>query len=279
MSVDKQQTSAPARSKHVGKSKYPYVTFLLWLSGTLSDFSHLLAPVSCAACGHYDCALCPRCSKALRMACREPFRAEEGADALMGVDATVRLPCMSAGQYKGELAASIIEFKNHGRTELALLLAKCLLNAVSRAVQEFSPTAATMSRKTLYIVPIPSTAAGWRKRGYDPLSMLWEQASLLGAIPPDIVHVELLRSRFKAPWKRRLQKGLGRAARRRNMRGSLRLRSSHFQRKSCPPPGAPILLIDDVLTTGSTLSEAHRVLRLAGYNVVGSAVLAAAQKP
>lgn len=279
MSAGKRLITTPERSKHAGKSKYRYESFLLWLSGTLMDFSYLLAPVNCAACGHYDCPLCPACSRALRLACKDPFRAEQGADALMGVDATVRLPCMSAGQYKGELAASIIEFKNHGRTELAPLLAKCLLRAVTRAVKEFTPTAAMGSHAVLYIVPIPSTSAGWRKRGYDPLTLLWEQASLTASLPPGTVHAELLRSRFKAPWKRRLQKGLGRAARRRNMRGSLRLRSAYLSRKRCPPTGAPVLLIDDVLTTGSTLSEASRVLRLAGYNVVGSAVLASAQKP
>jgi len=58
------------------------------------------------------------------------------------------------------------------------------------------------------------------------------------------------------------------AARRENVRGAFRAESgSSFA-------GRPVLLVDDVMTTGSTASEAARVLRAAGAESVVVAVLA-----
>ncbi len=55
------------------------------------------------------------------------------------------------------------------------------------------------------------------------------------------------------------QTGLDRAARRRNVRGAFRARA---------PLPARIWLVDDVVTTGSTLAEAARALRRAGARTV-----------
>jgi ComF family protein len=74
-------------------------------------------------------------------------------------------------------------------------------------------------------------------------------------------------------WLRRVrstpkQTGLSRTARRANVRGAFR---------AAPTPawrGATVLLVDDVLTTGSTASESARALREAGAARVVVAVLA-----
>jgi predicted amidophosphoribosyltransferase len=62
------------------------------------------------------------------------------------------------------------------------------------------------------------------------------------------------------------QAGLGSAARAVNLAGAMRA-----------TPGAPcrVVLLDDVMTTGSTLVEAARALREHGHAVLGAAVLGA----
>jgi adenine/guanine phosphoribosyltransferase-like PRPP-binding protein len=45
------------------------------------------------------------------------------------------------------------------------------------------------------------------------------------------------------------------------------------------PESSAVLIVDDVLTTGATLAQAYEVLRQAGFEVSGAAVLAATQNP
>jgi len=62
------------------------------------------------------------------------------------------------------------------------------------------------------------------------------------------------------------QAALGATARRRNLAGSMEA--------SPRLAGRAVLLVDDVLTTGSTLEEAARAVGRAGGRVVGAACLA-----
>ncbi|MDE3012046.1 MAG: hypothetical protein KGI67_14270, partial [Pseudomonadota bacterium] len=62
------------------------------------------------------------------------------------------------------------------------------------------------------------------------------------------------------------QAGLGRRARRANLRDAFEV--------DALPPGTPVCLFDDVLTTGATLRELARAARAAGAGRVTAVVLA-----
>lgn len=66
------------------------------------------------------------------------------------------------------------------------------------------------------------------------------------------------------------QAGLARRARRRNVTGAFRVRKGREGRIA----GAHVLLVDDVLTTGATLSACTRALKRAGARQVDVLVLA-----
>ena len=66
------------------------------------------------------------------------------------------------------------------------------------------------------------------------------------------------------------QAGLGSAERQRNLAGALVVRPGWRPRLDA----RPVLLVDDVVTTGSTLTEARRVLVEAGAVVLGAATVA-----
>lgn len=111
------------------------------------------------------------------------------------------------------------------------------------------------------VVPVPLHAARLRRRGFNPAAAIARQLAREAGAP--IAHGALARTRDTPS-----QTGLGRAARRANVRGAFRARRLD---------AATVWLVDDVVTTGATLEECARVLRAAGARQV--VALCAARTP
>jgi ComF family protein len=111
------------------------------------------------------------------------------------------------------------------------------------------------------VMPVP--LHWWRRwrRGYNQAEPL--AAALAGRLGVQCDARSLRRIRYTRP-----QTNQSATARRENMRGAFRSADGVAVR------GRTILLIDDVLTTGTTLSEAARALKAAGAARVVAAVLA-----
>jgi ComF family protein len=112
------------------------------------------------------------------------------------------------------------------------------------------------------IVPVPLHVARERERGFNQALLLAEL--LTPAIPAPLRPV-LERTRYTTT-----QTAYDRVERMENLHGAFRLRKKQDVRD------LRVLLIDDVLTTGSTLSECARVLRAAGAVSVHAATAARA---
>jgi len=102
---------------------------------------------------------------------------------------------------------------------------------------------------------VPSTRAAFRRRGFDPARLVLARAGGRDArvLRPARAHD--------------VQKGLGRDARRANLRGVHRARGRL--------DGRSFLIVDDVVTTGATVSEAARAIREAGGEVIAAVAIAA----
>ena len=101
------------------------------------------------------------------------------------------------------------------------------------------------------LVPVPLHLLRQRERGFNQSEIIAREIGKLAGLP-----VENLLRRVRATT---TQTHFDRRARMRNLRGALALRQN-----VCVKP-LNILLVDDVLTTGSTLDECARVLLEAGY--------------
>ncbi|NLA09621.1 MAG: ComF family protein [Microbacteriaceae bacterium] len=202
----------------------------------LAEAGALAFPVPCVGCGEPPAMLCARCRVELRPAvCLRVL--EPGLHVWSG------LP------FAGVPARAIRALKSESRTPLARALAPALGEALDAAWH----AAVTPDAAGPLLVPIPTSAASWRRRG--------------------VRVVELVMRRAGAPRARMLrharrvadQRALGRAERGRNVAGSMRCDELS---------GASVLLVDDVVTTGATLVEASRAVVAAGGRVLGAVTVA-----
>jgi predicted amidophosphoribosyltransferase len=123
-------------------------------------------------------------------------------------------------------------------------------------------------RRAVWVCPVPSPRATVRQRGHDPLRRITKAAVR-----------SLCRQGIDARTATALrvvgrpddQAGLSAGRRTANLDGVFGVRSRWAETLI----DQPVLLVDDVITTGSTLSEACRALESAGIGVLGCAVLAA----
>jgi competence protein ComFC len=227
----------------------------------------LLYPATCTICGKNIRAgeyLCDGCEgKLIRIVapfcetCSEPF---EGSidSAFTCANCAHRTiyfeAAVAAYRGRGIVRDVIHEFKYNRQIHLRHLVARWLRAALDdERLRDI---------RFDLIVPVPLHPARQRERGFNQASLL---AELLYA-QTSIASMPLLeRLRYTTT-----QTALDRAERMENLHNAFRLRKNSDVR------GLRVLLIDDVLTTGATLSECARVLKRAGAISVHAATAARA---
>lgn len=120
------------------------------------------------------------------------------------------------------------------------------------------------------LIPIPSRKSANRKRGRNFLHEITTQVALEVGLPHQspLTHIRKVRD----------QSQLNLVDRSENISGALSI-SPDFTTQICAGNTGPkIIVIDDLITTGATLSEAIRALRTAGFTVLG-AVTSCTAKP
>ncbi|GAA4686599.1 ComF family protein [Frondihabitans cladoniiphilus] len=220
----------------------------------------LVSPVDCAGCGRADVELCPACRTRLRPALRRAALP----------DGT---PLVSGLEYSGAVRDVVLAFKQQGRWRLGRPLAPAVQAALLAAAGAGSPGAGAGPPEVgavlpdvgasseagappgVVVVAVPSSAAGLRRRGYDPVRVLLRAARVRPA--PRGLRV----SRASG-----VQKGRSRAERQAARVGTLAA--------SRRLTGHRVVVVDDVVTTGSSLVEAVRACSAVGADVVGAACLA-----
>lgn len=269
------------------------------LRTALRGAAGLVSPVWCIGCAEQDVVLCAPCAEELHLVTRTPFPAEEQALALpllMEGQVLTVLPVSAAGRYEGLLARTVLGFKDHGAIGLSAALgpglARALRLAAARAVAEpgaeaaGEPAGEPGGLPAWLLVSPPPSLRSRLTRGFDPVQLLLDRALAisepelrrLGLRPtrvPGLLRASRAAALISLNPRHGRQKTRGARARRRRSVGSIEL----TPRGRSLLPGAQVLLVDDVLTSGSTLAELYRVLTAAGARVHGAAVFAAAAGP
>ena len=155
---------------------------------------------------------------------------------------------------------------NAHKERQALGLTPVLGGRLARSVQALLRTEGVLPGAAVSLVPVPSAARAVRDRGFDAT------AALAGAAARRLrprYRVSVASVLSQAPGVRD-QSGLDARARQANLVGGFRLRGR--------PPDRPVVIVDDLVTTGSSLTEAARVLDRAGVPVLGAATVAATER-
>lgn len=198
--------------------------------------------------------LCPTCWRQLKplgsggcRCCGMPVaidRAERGAPPLCERCATVRpafSQARSAFVYEGPVRRMLLRFKHGDRLEMTPLLVRWLQAAMTPQMHQAD-----------LIAPIPIHPSRLWRRRYNQAA---ELARPLAACMAGATYAPSLLRRIRATPS---QGHLSRAERARNVAGALAVDPK------AAVSGRRVLLVDDVVTSGATLTEAARVLRAAG---------------
>ncbi|MBI4965098.1 MAG: ComF family protein [Desulfomonile tiedjei] len=155
------------------------------------------------------------------------------------------------------MRTALVRFKFYSALHAAGPLSELLIETFNRY---FEP------REFSLIVPIPIHRKRLLQRGFNQTVVLAENLSAATGIPLDRRSLQKITD--TPP-----QVGLPRPERIKNLRGSFGvLRPDRIR-------GAKVLLIDDVATTGSTISEAAKTVARAGAASVDALVLALRMEP
>ncbi len=226
-----------------------------WVAAT----GDLLLGSACHGCGRPWWGVCPACRERLR-GLRPYLTSPEPAPD--GFPVTV-----TCSAYDELVRGLIVAHKERSALGLSRVLADRLAQAVHALLSQATPDGPVI------LVPVPSSTAAVRRRGYDATAALARLTARQLHGRHSVRAVRLLAQRGGVAD----QAGLDATARRRNLSGALRVGQPGLAAR-LHAAGTVAVVVDDLVTTGSSLAESARVLSAAGLPVLGAATVAATER-
>jgi predicted amidophosphoribosyltransferase len=214
----------------------------------IESIKSLVFPTSCLVCKKYGAKLCPLCKEPWQKLITKVWFSD--------------IPLYYQANYDQITMPIFLAAKENNDRFAQELLANAIVDAISAAKLKFS-------NQKLYLVPIPSRATNVRKRGYSHLQKILKTvATLLNNV--EVVSLLRIRKRISD------QTNLDAQTRYQNLHNAYRcdLKFKKFLFSRINYSQSEVLVIDDLITTGASVSEAIRALNAEKIKV--SAVICAA---
>jgi ComF family protein len=202
----------------------------------------LAFPARCPGCGREGASICDRCLPAL------DARLDQPAGIPIGLPSDIPAPILQlewCAPFSGVVRRALHQLKYGGETRLAIPMGAAIARRWARVGVGGD-----------VLVPVPVHAERARRRGYDQAELIARSAATALGLPcaPILERARATIAQFD----------LDRAERAINVRGAFRLRDGARAGVDRPLAGRWIVLVDDVMTTGATLSECAAPLIAAG---------------
>lgn len=213
----------------------------------------IIAPHNCLNCGREPYLICVHCRHLLKpplQSCYLCLHFTSGGQICTRCKVHTPLDSVYAvSRYEGVSKQLVWSLKYSGTQSAAKLIAS-----------ELTRVLPYKNRESWVIVPVPTASRRARQRGYDQANLIARELSRLTGLP-----CRKLLTRHGQTH----QVGASRGQRKSQLRGVFRV-------KATVKLPTKVILVDDVLTTGSTLREAAKVLRHRGVEHIEAAVFARA---
>ncbi|MFE6283066.1 ComF family protein [Streptomyces sp. NPDC057877] len=225
------------------------------MRGWWQELADLVLPADCGGCGRPRTVLCPECRAALSG--DEPRRVRP-------LPEPRGLPVVhAAAGYSDEVRAVLLAHKERGALALARPLGAALAGAVRAGLVDGSEERGARAyggrgvvEEGVLLVPVPSARAAVRARGHDPVRRIALAAAgeLRRTGTPARVLAVLRQRRGVVD-----QSGLDSRQRLDNLAGALGVVPGGVRLLR----GGAVVLVDDLMTTGASLAEGARAVRVA----------------
>ena len=184
-----------------------------------------------------------------------------------------RSPVFSWGLYEGALKRAITALKYNNQPQLAHPLGQWLAQAWLASRQARRATVPTAAFPKLIVIPIPLHQTRQQQRGYNQAALLAREFCDFTGLPLRCYGLERTRQT-------QAQFSLSITDREQNLAQAFCLGNDFLQTH----PAYPVLLLDDIYTTGATARAATQALQQSGIEVYGLVTVAltrieSAQKP
>lgn len=218
------------------------------LSAVMDEALELVAPTRCVGCDEPGALLCDECLAALpwvrqELACPNCGAPHGGLTCTECSEPWETRACVCALGFLGPVRRLVPAMKDYHELRLAPVMAAAMLCALEEA--SVWPAADGRPRYDAGEVDavcfVPATAAAFARRGFDHMELVARELCRLTGLPLADV---LVRRRARD------QRELGQAERAANLAGTVEVADD--------VSGMRLLLLDDVVTTGSTIREASR---------------------
>ena len=208
-----------------------------------------LAPVTCAACGREGLALCPSCKisagDSLPERCAGCRKLSKGSKTCKSCKSWLKVSAVHvSNDYEGVYERLVESLKFNFQREVASTVAE-LLPKLGDEYEDWT------------VVALPTAPARVRTRGFDHAKLIAKEYASINSL----VHKDLLGRKSNVR-----QVGASRAKRLQQME------EEFYAKTDCT--SLRIILIDDLVTTGASVSSAAKTLRAAGAKRVEAVVFA-----